>query len=218
MDVANPLRSVAPTVEADVLQVLALTHAPLTGVTVERLAGRSHGQVREVLRRLSAHGLVDATRAGNAVQYQLNREHVLSDAVLLAVRAVSTVEDRLSDFIGTRWPAPSSVVVFGSYARRDGNSESDVDVLVVRSDALDPDDASWGELRTDVARKLERWTGNPCQVVDLSVSELRHADAEQESLVAALRADGHTVFGSSIADLLDSNGSHRSLDPRPASS
>jgi hypothetical protein len=133
--------------EADVLEVLAPTHAALTGMTVERLAGRSHAQVREVWRRLSAEGLVDATRAGNAVQYRLNRDHVLADVVVSAAIAALTVEDRLSTFLGTREPPPVSVVVFGSFARRDGDSESDVDVLVIRLDATDPDDPSWGELR-----------------------------------------------------------------------
>ena len=209
MDLANPLRSIAPTVEADVLKVLAQTHAELTGMTVERLAGRSHAQVREVLRRLSAEGIVDATRVGNAVQYRLNREHVLADAVVSAATAALTVEDRLSTFLGTKESPPVSVVVFGSFARRDGNSESDVDVLVIRPDDTDPDDPSWGEARTDMARHLERWTGNPCQVIDLTVSEIRDVDAQQESLAEALRVEGRTVFGTGLTELLDGAGGHR---------
>jgi predicted nucleotidyltransferase len=187
-------------------------------LTVERLAGRSHAQVREVLRRLSGEGLVDATRAGNAVQYLLNREHVLADAVVSAAFAASIVEERLSTFLKTCQPAPVSVVVFGSFARRDGASESDVDVLVIRSDALDPDDASWGEVRTDIARKLERWTGNPCQVIELSVSEIQDADAKDETLMSALRAEGRGVFGLALPELLDDPVSLRSNSRGPVSS
>lgn len=212
MDLSNPLRSIAPTVEADVLKVLAQTEAPLTGLTVDRLTGRSHAQVRQVLRRLSADGLVDANRVGNAIEYRLNREHILAGAVVASATAVGAVEDRLVTFLETLKPCPVSVVLFGSFARRDGDSESDVDVLVVRPDALDPDDASWGEVRTDIARRLERWTGNPCQVIDLSVSEILNADARSESLVTSLRAEGITVFGTALTTLLDDGIPHKQRD------
>jgi hypothetical protein len=214
MNPSNPLRSIAPTVEADVLQVLAQTHAPLTGITVERLAGRSHAQVRAVLHRLSAEGLVDATRVGNAVQYVLNRDHVLADAVVSIVAAAGTIENRLSMFVEGSGTPPVSVVMFGFFVRGEGDSESDVDVLMIRSDAVDPYDAPWGELRADMAQHIERWSGNRCQVVELSVSEIRDARSQAEPLTVSLLAEGRTVFGTALKDLLESAGDSGGFDPR----
>ncbi|GAB3603573.1 hypothetical protein GCM10027586_06670 [Kineococcus gypseus] len=67
MDPSNPLRTIAPTVDADVLQVLARTHRPLSGATVANLGGRSYARTRACLHRLVEHGLVTAQDVGSAV-------------------------------------------------------------------------------------------------------------------------------------------------------
>ncbi len=202
MDLQNPLRSIAPTVEADVLAVLARTHRPMTGAAVERLAERSHAQVRAVLRRLASTGLVEADRVGNAVQYVLNRDHVLVPAIDELLAAASVVERGLRELAGECEPAPASIVLFGSFARRSGGPESDVDLLLVRPSGVHPDDRAWGEVRLDLAQHVESWTGNRCQVVEVTRTELRTGAARKEPLVASLVADGRDVFGAPLEALL----------------
>ena len=73
MDWQNPLRSIAPTVDADVLQVLARTHEPVTGNKLAQLAGRSYAQVHAVVGRLVDHGIVDVRQVGRTYAYNLNR-------------------------------------------------------------------------------------------------------------------------------------------------
>ncbi len=202
MDVANPLRSIAPTVDADVLAVLARTHAPLTGGRVHQLAGRSYAQVREVLHRLVAHGLVDAVRHGNTVSYSLNREHVLVGAIEAVASAGDEFERRLRTTLGTWAPAPVAAVLFGSFARRDGSPDSDVDLLIIRPDGLDDDDPAWAEQRYDSAQQVERWTGNTAQIVELTPPELDDAVARGDALIAALRGEGRVLIGPSLRSLL----------------
>lgn len=202
MDLSNPLRSVAPTVDADVLAVLARTHAPLTGARVQQLAGRSYAQVREVLRRLVDHGLVDREQHGRVHSYRLNRDHVLTPAVEALVSAGDEVEARLRTALEDWDPAPHAVVVFGSFARRDGSAGSDVDVLVVRPDRVEEDSPGWAEQRYELARHLERWTGNTVQVVEVSAAELDEAAERDDPLVRSLRRDGRVLVGSGLRALL----------------
>jgi predicted nucleotidyltransferase len=202
MDLSNPLRSLAPTVDADVLAVLAQTHTSLTGAQVQRLAGRSYAQVRSALQRLAAHGLVDSERHGQAYSYTLNRQHVLADAVESTASGVATAEARLRSQLTTWAPAPSAAVLFGSFARRDGGGDSDIDLLLIRDDSVAEDDRVWSEQRYEVARQLRRWTGNAVQIVELSQTELRSAIRRQEPLIAEVRRDGHAVAGPDLSILL----------------
>jgi len=202
MDVTNPLRSLTPTVDSDVLAVLAHSHVALTGLRVQQLAGRSYGQVREVLRRLVAHGIVDAERHGASIAYSLNREHVLAPAIELAAAAVIDVERRLRESF-QRWrPAAVAAVVFGSFARRDGGLESDIDLLIVRPEDITDDDMTWTAQRHELVRCLERWTGNTVQVVELTSTELDDAICRRDDLVHTLRRDGHVLIGPPLRALL----------------
>lgn len=198
----NPLRSVAPSVDADVLAVLAGTHLPLTGATVQKLAGRSYAQVREVLRRLARTGLVKSERHGNTIVHHLNRDHVLAGAVVEMARAADGVETRTGALASGWDPAPAAVVVFGSFARRDGGENSDIDLLLVRPDPVDPEDRRWTAQRYELARQVESWTGNVVQVVELSTAELAEAAERGDALVAAVQRDGRVVAGPRLRDLL----------------
>ena len=201
MDPVKPLRSIVPTVEGDVLTVLARTSAPLTGATVTRLCGRSDKQVRDVLARLTDAGLVDSARVGAAIQFKLNRDHVLAPPILSSVFACDTVEQWISDFISTAYPQPRAVVLFGSFARRDGTVDSDVDLLIVRPDSVDEDLTSWTEMRADLIHCIERWTGNRCQLVEVSSANLTEAITSDQPLIQSLRMDGRVISGDSLDKL-----------------
>jgi predicted nucleotidyltransferase len=202
MDSQNPLRSLAPTVDADVLAVLARSHLTLTGRRVQQLSTRSYAQVRAALHRLVAHGLVDAQRHGQAVAYSLNREHVLAAAIETASDAAGEVERRLRSVLAAWAPAPTAAVLFGSFARREGGPDSDIDLMIVRPDAVAEDDVAWTAQRYDLARRLERWTGNGAQIVELTSAELAEAATEGEHLIAAIREDGRVLVGPRLQSLL----------------
>lgn len=198
MDLSHPLRAVAPGVEGDVLVVLLRTHVPLTGARVAALAGRGETQVRQVLRRLEQHGLVDVERHGQSYSYVVNRQHVLVPGVEALQQAMSTVE-RDVRALAEHWTVPpASLVMFGSAARRDGNADSDVDLLLVRSDDVDADDETWAKQRHDLAQSVERWTGNTVQVIELSTTELAKVVRRKEPLIGELRADGIVLAGSDL--------------------
>ena len=195
MDLTNPLRAICPGVEGDVLAVLLGTHAPLTGARVAALAERSETQVREVLRLLEHDGLVDADRHGQSYSYALNRKHVLVPGLEQLHRAMPTVEAAVQKLVSAWAVAPAALLLFGSAARRDGDAASDVDLLLVRPDDHDADDETWAAQRHELARVVERLTGNAVQIVELSSAELAKAVRRNEPLIAQLRADGVGLAG-----------------------
>jgi predicted nucleotidyltransferase len=202
MDVSNPLRTIAPTVDADVLRALAGSHRPLSGAMVARVSGRSYARTRACLHRLVVHGLVTAEDAGSAVQYRLNRDHVLAGLVLAVVNAAGVVEEWLVEQL-RRWsPQPAAVVLFGSWGRGEAGPASDVDLLLVRDDAVGVDDGGWGEQVHHLGEALEVMTGNPVQFVELSRSQLSEAVEEGQPLIAGLRVDGRGLVGPGIRELL----------------
>jgi predicted nucleotidyltransferase len=202
VDSSNPLRSVAPTVDADVLVVLADTRTTLTGAQVHRLAGRSYAQVRHALHRLVGHGLVLAEQHGQAFSYELNRDHVLAPAVMAAAGVMDTLEARLRACLSVWSPTPIAAILFGSFARRDGNVDSDIDVLIVRDDDTPEDHVAWVAQRYDLARDLERWTGNTAQIVEVPAAGLAAAVTRGDDLIDALRRDGRSLIGPDVHILL----------------
>lgn len=198
MDLSNPLRAVAPGVEGDVLAALLRNRVPLTGARVAALAERGATQVREVLRRLEQHGVVDVERHGQSYTYVINRQHALVPGLEALGQAMPGVEDRIRALVADWTVPPASLVVFGSAARRDGDAASDIDLLLVRPDKVDADDEMWARQRHDLAQSVERWTGNSVQVVELSTAEQANAVRRREPLINQLRADGVVLAGSDL--------------------
>ncbi|MGH7883225.1 MAG: nucleotidyltransferase domain-containing protein [Candidatus Dormibacteraceae bacterium] len=112
------------------MSILSGTTRPLTGRAVAALLGqRSHGGVLNVLRRLTEHGLVDRQEAGSALLFVLNREHLAAPAVEVIAGMHSELLRRLRMAI-SKWEVPPlHASMFGSAARGDGDTTSDIDIL-----------------------------------------------------------------------------------------
>jgi predicted nucleotidyltransferase len=77
--------------------------------------------------------------------------------------------------------------VFGSFARQEGDSSSDIDVLIVGTPS--DDDVA------DLADLVERWTGNRAQVVVLAPDEYRRVVQAEEPVTKEWDRDLHVVVG-----------------------
>lgn len=70
-------------------------------------------------------------------------EHVATRALLGLASARRNVMAEMGRRAGALNPAPTSVIVFGSFARGDDDAESDIDVVVVRPVDICADDHAW---------------------------------------------------------------------------
>jgi DNA-binding transcriptional ArsR family regulator len=205
MDVARPYAAICPTLDTTVLNALAGTTRPLTGREVARLTGRSsHSGVLDALNRLTEHGLVDRAEAGRALLYSLNREHLAAPAVDVLAGMRAELLERLRHAIGEWDVAPIHVSLFGSVARGDGDTRSDVDLFVVRPDGIAAEDPAWQAQRDDLAVRIQRWTGNRASIAEVAKAELARLRSRTPPVVQELLADAIVLHGRPIAELLGS--------------
>lgn len=197
MDVASPIRAVVPSAHGPVLGVLARAHTLLTGRRIADLAEPqvSQTQVAAILAALTEHGLVTRTRAGSSNLYALNRDHLAAPAVELLTTMRERLWEQMTAHVGTWNHRPDGVVVFGSAARGDGSTGSDIDVLVVRPEGIPDSDNAWQDDLTRFARDVTAWTGNPVDLLDRSHGDLATMAKSQESLLQNIRREGRFLVG-----------------------
>jgi predicted nucleotidyltransferase len=185
MNVAQPIKSVVPTVDGPVYAALAGTTSPLTLTQVHRLAGHSIERVRLVLRRMVVAGVIIEVPGG----YVLNRDHLAAAAIEVLATLHGQLMDRIRDKV-VDWVGEVDLVgMYGSAARRDGDEHSDIDLLVV-SESADLDDFT-----SELSEAVHRWTGNNTQVVGLRPSDLKQLRRTHEPIVAEWQKDLIVVCG-----------------------
>ena len=195
MNFRHPFSTVTPTLDGDVLVVLAGVDTELTGREVHRLANRGseHG-VRKVLDRLTEEGVVHRRPAGSANLYRLNREHLATPAIEALAGMRRELLRRMRDTVAAWEIAPVGVVLFGSLARGEADRESDIDILVIRSSTVDADDSVWSAQVTGLQGAVSGWTGNDARVLEYGDDEIAQA-GDDEVLVNAI-GEGIEIAGS----------------------
>lgn len=195
MDVSKPFAAVSPSVDADVLVVLAGSTKPRSGRELARLTGRSNTGVQYVLDRLVQHGLVDREEVGRTFLYELNREHLLAPAVDQMAGARTELIRRLREAIGAWEVSPTHVSLFGSAARGDGDTSSDIDLLVVRPTKVDPEDPPWRDQLDALAGQVRRWTGNAAGIAEVSAGELPRLRKDRPPVMEEVGEDAIDLAG-----------------------
>ncbi len=204
MNVSRAYSAVAPTVEGDVLVVLAGTTQPLTGRRVARLARRgSVAAVAKALERLVRQGLVMRQEAPPACLYTLNRQHVAASAVEALALIRTEFLDRLRRAFSTWSIPPVHASLFGSAARADGDLDSDIDIFVVRPASVDAENATWGEQLKDISDAVLAWTGNHTGVIDFAEQDLGRIRDQDPPVLGALRRDAIDLAGMPLDELLE---------------
>ncbi len=201
MDFVRPVEAVIPGTQGRVLAVLAETTAELNLTTVARLADVSPAQASRVLPVLVELGLVERREVPPSSLFCLNRKHVAATAIVDLARSRDSVLERIGVVARELTVPPTSVVIFGSLARREADRESDIDALIVRPDGVDPDDESW-------LAGVEHWrsavrmiTGNPVEVIEVGQADVSEKLAGQQSLWESIGRDGVVVHGATLDEL-----------------
>lgn len=134
MDLGHPISSVIPGPYGDILTMLARADVWLSG---RKVAALTHGQVGRrrvdaVLAELARAGIADMQEVPPANLYRLNREHVAAPGIEALASMRDCLLTRLRDELaGCRVP-PEAAWLFGSTARGESGSDSDIDLLLVR--------------------------------------------------------------------------------------
>lgn len=186
MDVSHPIRSVLRTLDGPVLEVLAGTNAPLSLTRLASLAGAgSLSGVRLSVLRLVDHGIVEALPGG----YRLNREHLATPAIVALARMRAELLNRIGEVADGWGEAPALLGVFGSFARRDGDAHSDIDLLLVSEAQQAPEQAGM------LSEQVRVWTGNPCHIIVLKSSDLVRMRRHREGILDQWHRDIEEIRG-----------------------
>lgn len=192
MDLSRPLEVITPTLDGDVLALLAAADTTFTTGQLARMSPHSEAGIRKVLRRLTQQGIVSADRVGLTYAYRLNRDHLAAKHVVGLVNLRQAFLDRIEQSLALWATPPIYAAVFGSAARGSMTVESDVDLLLIRPD--DADDDQWTAQVDDLASAMTRWVGNDTRPLEFTAAEVVARGAAEPVLRDVLR-DGLTVAG-----------------------
>ena len=162
MDLGSPVLDVAPAVRGALLQALARLEQPITRRQLAAAAGVAPGNASAVIKGLIQSGLVSETVAGRSSMVVLNRNHLVAGPVLALAGLRGELIRRLRERLSA-WPDLHGAWLFGSVARGDADSDSDIDLLIVVDDLQSADlHERLSRLHADV----HSWTGNDVQLAE----------------------------------------------------
>jgi Nucleotidyltransferase domain len=195
MNFSRPLETLTPTLDGDVLAVLARADAEMTGRQIQRLTGHgSHQGIRNAADRLTQQGIVLRRPAGNANLYKLNRGHVAAPWIEGLAGLSDQVLKRLRNTIETWTQPPVLAVLFGSVATGHATPTSDLDLLIVRPAGHDPDEPTWRAQISSLEEQATTWTGNDARIIEYDEQTL--PGQETEPLLKDVLRDGIELHGS----------------------
>ena len=221
----DPTRAVTATLDGPVLAVLAQAGRPLTvgEVTAQTPRGSEIG-VRRSLARLVEQGIVRATEMGRNRVHELNRDHVAAPIAEALAGLRLALWQKLRGTLSGWNPKPVYACVFGSAARGDGDAQSDIDVLLVRSPVAGETDprrqsaglagslagyaaefmtvllterqaAKWDRQVGELHDLVQGWTGNRLQVVEMPIYQWADHRRRRTALSGEISRDAIQVAG-----------------------
>jgi len=176
MRLQNPFASLSTTgLDSQVLTVLSRSNHYLTIQQIHKLLPEtgSLAGVRHPIARLVAQGTVLERVTGRTSGYALNREHLLIEPILQIASAKKTLIERISETITSWSQQPLTVQLFGSAARNDMETESDIDILFVFDETTDEKEADTNI--NELTQQVSRWTGNDVRPLVYFESEVQPA-------------------------------------------
>ena len=196
MDLNRPLGVITPTIDAEVLSVLAGAEASFTGLQVQVVMG-SHTQkaVWSALQRLSKQGVVVKEQKGQAGLYSLNREHLAAPYITGLANLKNELLIRVTKTLSEWEIKPVFAAIFGSAARGGMRLDSDIDIFIVRPDTVDPDHNVWATLQATLSDSVTKWTGNDARVFELSESEVQNGSATNDRVLTEIRDQAIVLLG-----------------------
>ncbi|WP_283616147.1 nucleotidyltransferase domain-containing protein [Mycolicibacterium poriferae] len=200
MQLNKPFATVTPTLDGDVLAVLASADVTFTVSQIQRILTTVSGEgIRKVLTRLTAQGVVLNDQVGRTNTYRLNTEHLAAEPIMALSRLTSIFLDRLEAHLEGWGRDLKYAAVFGSAATGRMTLNSDIDLFLVRACAPDLDARDspelWEQQLTELARLVTAWTGNDARVVEYTEHDLAAAAAADEPLLRDVAEQGLTVAG-----------------------
>ena len=164
--------------------------------------GVSPQQASVVIGRLVELRVVERRDVPPASLVRMSSDNLAARAVLAIAELRRSALDRLGVLAADIRPAPASLVVFGSFARGEADSASDLDVLAVRPPGLPGDDDGWTDSLGSWADQATRVVGNPVNLIEATSEELPTLLRRKgPSIWRDAATEGIVIAGSALTDV-----------------
>ena len=201
MDFLHPVEAVIPGTQGRVLAVLAETTAELNLRTVARLASVSPAQASRVLPGLVELGLVERREVPPSSLFRLSPHNVAAAIVVELSRSRDIALEQIGAAARELPVTPASVIVFGSFARREADRHSDIDAVIIRADGIEEDDDAWTTGIEQWRQRARAITGNPVEVIEIGRAEATEKLSSNRGLWRDIDREGVVVHGASLGEL-----------------
>lgn len=198
MDFRQPIEAVIPGAKGKVLAAMLGTSGELNLRAIARVAGVSVAQASRVLPGLVELGVIARREIPPSSMFRLVPEHIATRALLDVYGARRNVFTEMGGSAREIRPQPVSVVIFGSFARGDSDTESDIDVVVVRPAGVDEEDERWLAAVETWRATMSRLAGNRVEILDFGIDEIVAKFNGRGELWRHIRRDGRVVFGQGL--------------------
>lgn len=179
----------------NVLRVLWQSRAPLTAAEIARRAGLTYPATSTVLDSLLGLRVIERSPAGRGHTHWLVRDNEYVRAYVSPLfkneeEMPERLEDYLRSLLGDRC---LSVVLFGSYARGDQTTESDVDVIAVPHTSEEK--ARLGRELFEIQQEFRGSWGAALSVIPYDPKEAATLQERAPGLYQSLEGESLTVSG-----------------------
>lgn len=186
MDLNRPFGGVIPGVRGAVLAVVLRTGHELTGRQVHGMVGDySLGSVQDALKSWERLGVIESRAVGRAYVYRVEESHVAVAPLRHLLDPLSALTEIISGVIGE---SAESVILFGSVARGEANSDSDIDLAVIAHEPWDR--------RAVLSEAIRVGTGNECDILVFTPASFSDALDRGEPVAVDVIKDGVALIGS----------------------
>jgi len=179
--------------QVKLLRLLARTRSAHTGRELARLIGQSHNPTRFALEELERNGLVVKQQAGRSNLYSLDEENIIFQEVLSpAFKLEEGLLDRVAEIFSNRLGEDlEAAIVFGSIAKGEELPHSDIDLVLVLGDKIDPGDKEdeIAEASLQVAKKF----GNQVSTISIKSSEFERKKKARKGLWREITETGLSI-------------------------
>lgn len=184
-----------------VLRVLQDTAHGLTGREIARLSSMSHRSCLKALTNLEDLHLLIRQRGGRDHLFVLNRDHVLvSEAILPLLEFERRFLLHVEEYLKKRLQRKTmSVILFGSVARKQEDTRSDLDLcVVVRAES---EKAAVQEQIHVLAPSVQQRFGARISPIIFTAAEFARGVKLKKSPMHEIAKEGKVIAGKSLRDL-----------------
>jgi predicted nucleotidyltransferase len=184
-----------------VLRVLSKVKTGLSGREIAKQANMSAPSSLEALTSLENLNIVTRQRGGREHFFYMNREHYLVTKIIIPVlnaerKFAKSIYTDIDKGLGKY---SSSLIVFGSTARREEDIESDLDLCVVFKDAASKKKIE--KVITDLSFSLNKKYGVSLAPFHISEQDFAKRAKNKKSPVTDIIKEGRHISGKTIKEL-----------------